>query len=54
MIVQKPGFLPKDALQPGDYVKNPVPISQSAIANCLIKKPNTQIPNFFKKSGDLI
>ena len=24
MIVQKPGFLPKDALQSADFVKNPV------------------------------
>ena len=54
MIVQKPGFLPKEALQPADCVKNQVSSSQSAIANCLIKKHNTQIPNFFKNSGDLI
>jgi len=54
MIAQKPGFLPKYALQTADSVKNPVSSSQSAIANSLIKKHNTQIPNFFKKSEALI
>ena len=56
------GFLPKDALPPAYSVKNllversrnRVSMSRSAIASCLIKKHNTQIPNFFNKSGDLI
>ena len=53
MIVQKPGFLPKDALQPANYVKNPVANTQSAIANCLIKKTSYPNPQLLEKVGGL-